>query len=200
MGLVSTDHSSVGNVLEPTNRDIRQTHLPPHRAPEPQLERDFRVEELQQLRVALCRQAPPPSAPYWVDNSIWIGCVSIDLDKTAGSGDFVKMVIKVTTKEDTDDTWKYYLSRKSEMFAAIRANVPAGNIRVSDIKIERGSISVVLIIQITIGLGTLIISVFSSYDNIERNFKRAMPLIKQYAHDLISTFKGFFRGLGFRAT
>jgi hypothetical protein len=39
----------------------------------------------------------------------------------------------------------------------------------------------------------------SSYDAIEKNFKRAMPVINQWAVDTIDSLKGFFRGFGFGA-
>ncbi|GAA0334816.1 hypothetical protein GCM10009087_51440 [Sphingomonas oligophenolica] len=122
----------------------------------------------------------------------WIGCVDATLDKSAGPGDFVRLTFKVTTKEDSDDIWKYYEARKSEIVSAVRSALPEGNVRITDIKIEKGSVTLIILIQITIGLVGIIIAILGNYDNIERNFKRAMPLLKQYAIDTTNSFKRLF--------
>jgi len=168
---------------------------PPSRDSEP--ERDWRADELRLLRAEICRQAPPRDNEYWTTNSVWVGCTDAVMDKSAGTGDFVKLTLKVETQQDSDDLWSYYESRKAEILSAIRSGIPSGNIRIVGTKVERGSVSIFVIIQITIGLASLVIAILSNYDNIKKNFKRAMPLIKQYASDAIASLKRLFGGFGF---
>lgn len=197
MGLVNENDASVSLAEKPIVRGAyRPSRAPILPSPAPEREQDWRAEELRLLRAALCRQAPPPDDKYWNDNLTWIGCVDATLDKSAGPGDFVKLVFKATTKDDTDDVWEYYEAHKLAITSAIKSKLPDGNVRIVKITAEKGSLTLIILVQVTIGLIAIAIAVLGNYDNIERNFKRAMPLIKQYAIDAINTLKGFFRGFG----
>jgi len=91
------------------------------------------LEEVRQLRAAICRQAPPQSDAYWNDNLTWVGCVDVALDKSAGTGDFVKLSFKAVGKDGAGDIWDYYQANKSDIAARIRSALPAGNTRIIDL-------------------------------------------------------------------
>jgi hypothetical protein len=85
----------------------------------------------------LCRHAPAADDLYWTANATWVGCVDVVLDKSAGPGDFVRMTIKVTTRDDTDDVWEFYRANQAEITSVIRSKVPGGNVRIVDLEIEK---------------------------------------------------------------
>lgn len=167
--------------------------------PDPVVEPDWRDHEIRELRAALCRHAPAPDDAYWTEDATWIGCVDVALDKSVGPGDFIRMTIKVTTRDDTNDVWEFYRANQAQITSAIRSKVPGGNVRIVDLQIEKGSVTIIVLAQITIGLIAIAVAILGNYDNIERNFKRAMPLLKQYVIDVTNSLKGLFRsfGLGF---
>lgn len=200
MGLIQESRNTVHPAGWIIDAAPRPSPAPRPPSPAPELERDWRTEELRSLRAEICRQAPPRDDEYWKSNPVWVGCTDAVMDKIAGTGDFVKLTFKVETQHDSNDLWDYYESNKAEILSAIKSNVPAGNIRIVNMKIERGSVTIFVMVQITIGLALLVIAILANYDNIEKNFKRAMPLIKQYANDAIGSLKRLFGRFGFGAT
>jgi hypothetical protein len=139
MGLINEDQGLADRpgkpMIAPPSRPRQQVFS---QAVTPKIEHDWRQDELRQLRAALCRQAPPQDNAYWNDNFTWIGCVDASLDKSAGTGDFVRLAFKAAGKDGSGDIWDYFQANRGEIAAKIRSALPTGNTRIVDLKFEKG--------------------------------------------------------------
>lgn len=176
----------------------RESFSPPARQSWP-------VEELAVLRQAVCRAPPAASDAYWKSNTVWVGCTEVDVhDGCEKDSEFsnLKVKIKVVSRGDVEDSWAYYQRDAETLRRQVEQAATGGHVRIVDLKIYKGSVTLVLIIsivKITSAVGALVLGVMTAlanYDKSKAGFNDARVDCKAFIDKVIYRVSEFFGGLG----